>query len=308
MSPHYRRAVASLVALAGLAALAAVARAEASPRIGVIVAISVNTTAEEANEVATGLAAALQSELIVDVISGDEVARRLPDGGLSDVCVLDPACIRTAGDRLGTDQLLILAIVKVGTRLQVDPTVVDVQTGAAVSRPAIQLETGDRAGWALRFRQATREILPDAAVRAAQAADDGQDSAAGLLPDDEPGKPAAAPAPVVTPARDRHLTPASWIAGGIGVACLTGGLVFALKARSGYHDLDDRGCASIACDPADIDRVDRQALYADLLVGAGILASATAGVLFLRSGRAESRSVQIITTPSAVQVSVGGRF
>ena len=54
------------------------------------------------------------------------------------------------GARLATDQLILIVAVKVGDRLQLDPTWADVSSGRTVPRPSIEIG----AGLAARIRRA----------------------------------------------------------------------------------------------------------------------------------------------------------
>jgi hypothetical protein len=91
------------LALAGAAAVALAARparAESPPRVGVIVALTVNVPDEEAVDIAARLGDALRAELVVDVIAGAEVARRLPPSGLPTDCVARPECVGDVARRV----------------------------------------------------------------------------------------------------------------------------------------------------------------------------------------------------------------
>jgi hypothetical protein len=286
-------------------------RADPPPRVGVVAAVTVNVTAEEAAEVASALAEALQEELVVDVIVGEEVSKRLPDGGLSDVCVVDPECVRDLGERLGADQLLVLAIVRVGTHLQIDPTVVDVASGRTASQAPVRLDADADAVTA--FRAIAGRLVAGATKRSAIAETDTADEVAppavtpALVPNDRAGAEGGVSDVVTRGGRDRHMTTGAWVAGGVGAASLIAGVGFAAKARSGFQDLEDKGCDQVACDQGEIDRVSRDALLADVLVGVGLAAGVTAAILYLRSGT-EAKEVRVSASPDGVMFAVGGRF
>jgi len=292
------------------------ARAEQPPRIGIVVAVTVNTTNEEADKVAVAFGAALQQELIVDVVAGAEVARRLPEGLVSDVCVVDPACVRDVGTRLGAERLLILAIVRVGAQLQIDPTVAESATGRAVSRAAIRVADDEDPVEA--FRKVAAQILPDAKARPRETKDAGQADANGsgegsgptIVDRDTAGGGAHGRDNLGVSSRrssGRHMTTGAWIAAGIGVATLAGGIGFGLSARSGHADLEERGCDSTPCDQADIDDVSRRALYADLFTGAAVISSLAAALLYWRSGKA-APPIAVGASDGGLQLSLGGRF
>ncbi|WP_428268285.1 hypothetical protein [Haliangium sp.] len=287
---------AALVALAWPAA----ARAE---RVGVVVVATVNTHGSEADELSDSLGHALRARLDVDVIAGAEVTRRLPPEGMPETCVADAACQRDLARRLEADQLLLLAVVRVGTRVQIDITWVDPASGRTASRDRVRLEDG--AAVAEVFEAAAAALLPDAAPRPEAA------------PAAVVAAPARAPEPPLPPPR-RHLTTGVWIAAGVGVAALATGAVVGGDAWRRYRDLDEDGCGQRPCALADIEAVDDRALAADALVLVGVVAGATAAILYWRSGsareptaaRARPDPVHLSISPRAggLQVGLGGRF
>ena len=240
--------------------------AGAAPRVGVVVSAGVNLEPEEAERIAGALGRALRARLVVDVIAGAEASRRLPAGGVPASCVVEPACVADLAGRLSADELLLLALVKVGTRIQLDATWIEPATGRAVPRPAIELEVGEDP--APRLAAAAPDMLPDAAVR-------------------PPAPPPAEPTRLVEPdrivlePRPRRMTAPAWIAAGAGAAALVGAVGFTIAARGDYQD-----CRSSepACSDAALDSLERKALAADLLWGTAAVGGIAAGVLYWMSG------------------------
>lgn len=283
-----------IAALVGCALLCADAAAQQSGRrIGVVVTLRVNIPAERAAGLADTLAAALVDELPVETISGREVVRRLPAEGLPPDCVSQAPCRLDVGRRLDADELLFVALVRLGQDIQIDVTWADVASGRVASRPAIELGASDD-GRAV-FERAAPDLLPHIAR--------GQPDAPG-------------PSIIVVPAgtavdRGRRVTPGTWIAAGIGAAALVGGTVFALSAQRKYGSLEDMSCRTVMCPAADIDRVKTHALAADVLFATAAASGVVGLVLYLRSEGSGSDAPLPVTVDvgeQAVSLSVGGAF
>jgi hypothetical protein len=308
--PDHRRArpiarLAALVALLGIWLMPPAARAE---RVGVVVAAAVNTHRGEDERLATELGRALREQLDIDVVAGSEAERRLPSGGVPDTCVVDSACQRDVAGRLAADQLLILAVVRVGARVQIDTTWVDATTGRTASRTRILIHDNGKPARTV-FAGAAFELLPDAALRIGEAGRPGRGG----------GSDAAGAALSQTaPRPSRRLTPGVWVAGGISAGALLAGGIVAIDAVRRHRDLDARGCDDMTCPRADIDAVDTRARLADALFGVGLVAGVTAGVLYWRSSRTEpahaARSgspgmhMDVTATRHGLAITWGGHF
>jgi hypothetical protein len=258
-----------------LVCLAAAPAQGAQPtRVGVVIAVAVDD-AGEAEALAAILGRALRERLAVDTVAGAEVARRLPEGVPPD-CVARSGCVRDVARRLDADELLFLVVVRVGRRVQIDPTWVDVDTGASNARAALHLEDGGRDPAAV-FADAAPALLPDG----------------NLI--------------VATRGHGRHVDARTWIAGGVAAAALAGGVGFALAARDTRSGLDADGCRERACDPARLDRLDRQTLTADLLFGAAAVAGASA-VYFYLTSETEGLPVGVAPTSGGAVMTLAGSF
>lgn len=274
------------------------ARADQLPRVGVAVATQVNVAPAEAQAMSEALGKALHRKLMVDVIAGAEAARRLPEQGIADRCVVDKACIADVAQRLSADQILFLVVVKVGGRIQVDSTWADPASGRTVSRAAVVIEGGQDAEE--RFAAAASNLMPDAALRPPPPPEAPQPAGAVTAP--EPDGPT-----LVARARPRRMTTGAWVAAGIGGAALAGAVTFTLSTRKDYNDCD----AGRDCSDDQLDAIDRKALAADLLWGGAIVSGAAAAFLYWRSG-GQIEQVPAGTTiglrpgPGAIGLAVGG--
>ena len=285
----------ALIAVAAIGLGAPAARAEPIPRVGVAVATEVNLAPAEAEKISEALGKALHAKLMVDVIAGAEAARRLPEEGVADNCVVDKACMADIAQRLSADQILFLVVVKVGSRVQVDSTWADPATGKTVSRQAVVIEGGQDAEE--RFAAAATNLMPDAALRPA--------------PPPEPKQPEAVVAPpegatLVTRQRPRRMTTGAWVAAGIGGAALAGAVTFTLLTRSDYKD-----CESSSCSDDRLDSIDRKALTADLLWGGALVSGAAAAFLYWKSGGQLEQvpaegTIGLRPGPGAIGLAVGG--
>jgi hypothetical protein len=280
------------------AALLPEAAAQSPRRIGVVVTTAVNLDESEADELTAALGQALEQSLGVVVTAGAETRRRLPLGGLPAGCVGEAACRTDLGERLDADELLMAVVARVGERVQIDITWVDVASGKVASRPAIVLEGGaDRTAM---LRGAGQALLPH--IQPVPAAG-------------EPPKRDTPPA-IEPPARrsERHMTTGAWIAGGLGVIALGGALGLGYRSM----DLHDKDRA------ADRDTLRTNNTIADGLGVVGVVAGVTAVVLYLSSeepvappSSAGERAaaprpgrpvVGLGAAPGGIQISVGGSF
>ena len=255
----------AMTAVAQPAAPLAPAEKASDVRVGIVVELTVNVSPERAEQLAAALADALHRELEVDAVGGGDVSRRLPEGGVPEECLASKDCISDLARRLDCNQLLFLAVVQVGADIQIDSSWVDIASGEVTSRPRIDLLADARAGEV--FSAAATRLLPHARKR-----------------------PLAV---VVTPGEPRptgpehHLTTGVWIAAGAGTVALVGGVVFGLKARSGFQRCQT-DAANCELTQEERDRIDRNALFADLLLGGAVAGLATATILYLRSDRRET--------------------
>ena len=264
--------------------IAATARgAIAEPhRVGVIPSVEVNVDSRRAEALTGTLADALRDKLIIDSIGGADVMRRLPDAGLPDDCVAQPACIAQIGARLEVDQLLFLVIVQVGHTIQIDSTWADVATGKTVARPMIKLDDDARA--AKVFGDAAIKLLPDAPLRPTSK----------TVVIREGGGPQTTP---------REMTTFTWTTGGVAVGAIGGALVLGALTRNAYNDCKD---PLHACSDDQISSIHTRAIVADSIGVLGVAAAIATGVLYWRSG---GEVISVAPAPGGgAAVTFGGRF
>lgn len=294
------------ITLALVFVCASKAHAQRPKRVGVVVTVLVNLTDAEGRKISDELGAALGNEFSVDVISGMETERRLPEGGVPDECVADVACRNDLGRRLDADELLMLVLLRLGDEIQIDTTWAQVASGDTASRPKVVVKPGDERSDV--FRQAAPRLLPHV-----------------VKPEVEKPRPeiivvpqqtqpvTQAPIPIQPPPGDKDVPLASWIAGTVSVAALVGGTITALSAREKFQALEDEGCRSMSCGDEAIEDVDRRALAADILFGVSGAAAATALIVYIASSGPESRAqsaqrIELRPGPGSVGLALGGEF
>lgn len=301
MHKHRVHSVSLALAAVLWAALLPEAAAQSPRRIGIVVTTAVNLEESEADELTAALGLALEQSLGVVVTAGAETRRRLPLEGLPAGCVGEAACRADLGERLDADELLMTVAARVGGRVQMDITWVDVASGKVASRPAIVLEgEADRAAV---LRGAGPILLPH------------------IQPVPSPGKPRQGePAPALTssppPRRsERHMTTGTWIAGGVSAVALAGALGLAYRS----YTLDEQGCSDDCEDARTTLRTNNT--LADGLGVVSAVAGITALVLYLsseepaapageRAGQARPGRpvVGLGAAPGGIQISIGGAF
>lgn len=289
------RSYLELTLIAALVGLSAPAMA-APPRVGVVVSTGVNLTEEARVDLSARVGEALSRELVVDVTAGREVARRLEPNAPGPECYLDRTCQAGVAARLDVEQLLVLLATRIGTRLQIEPTWIEVASGRAVVRDAIVTDSV-KEDLSEALRAAASRLLPEAELRP---------------------RPEAAPAPAVvtsvpstataTVARPSGPPLASWVALGAGGVALAVGVGFGISAKQGYDDLEADGCGVVRCADDRIDAVDDRALVADVMYGVAGAAVVTGLVLWWLDAPAPV-TVGAAPTPNGGSVAfVGGRF
>ena len=101
------------------------------------------------------------------------------------------------------------------------------------------------------------------------------------------------PAPVLVVTREARLPDrtgpplATWVTGGVGVAALGAGIGLAVAAGNTDAGLERDGCAARACDPARVDRLEREVLAADALFATAAISAAAALVVWWLDGGGE---------------------
>ena len=308
---HGRHLRAGVVAAAALGALAPAAHAQSRvARVGVVVAVHVNMSEDEAQALGEEIGAGLRDALVVDVVAGAQAARRLPPKGVGELCVARPECVKDTASRLDAEHLLFLVVVRLGKRVQVEPTWTDATGAQTASRDTIVLDAG--AAPREVFAGAATRLLPGIAVRTQTGPATEPTTGTTETPATGPstGGDIVAPGPTPEPRRRIHL--GTWIAGGVALAALGGGIAFGLAAKSAESKLDDDGCGTdVVCSDSRIDSVERKALVADVFYGTALVAAGAAVFIQLKWGtRAEPAPISLTPTSdgTGAALQVGGRF
>ncbi len=305
---HLRALIAGAAALV-VAAPAARAQPKRVSRVGVVVAVHVNMSDDDAQSLGDQIGEGLRDALVIDVVAGAQAARRLPPKGVGELCMARPECVKDTSQRLDADQLLFLTVVKLGKRIQVEPTWTDATGSQTASRDTVVLDAGASARDT--FAGAATRLLPDIAVRSKTA------------PVEEPAPPTTSetpPAPSTiggelavaspAPAPRRRIHLGTWIAGGVALGALAGGVAFGLAAQSAKNDLEEEGCGErVECDDSRVDSLEKKMLAADILYATAALSAGAAVFIQLRWGRrAEPAPVSVAPTPGGAALLLRGAF
>lgn len=278
-----------------LALLAIVAGASPPARIAVVPALTVNLEPQEARAISAELARALGARLAVVAVSGDLAEGRLPTGRLPDGCAATPACTDEVARYIGVDGLLLLVVVRLGDATQIEATWAARGGARSEVRDKLVLGPGDVLAELVAAR--AEALLPGVPIRA---------------PGDAPPEPA--PAPVARlelsadpPEATRPNYLPAWIAAGVAAASVGTGVALGLMASSRAHELERDGCdqPGSGCAPERVDALAREALFADVFYGVGVVATAAAVWLALDAPR-----LRVAAGPvdGGAAVSLGGRF
>lgn len=310
-----RRAARSVVGTL-LLGLAAPSSAWASPtRVALVVHPVVNVPEAESKAIALELATALRARFDAEIIAGDPVRNKLP-ARVPEDCVSDAACIGEVGDRVGADQLLFLVMVRVGTKVQIDATWAEIQTGRALPRDPVELNDAGPSRASV-LGEVAGSMIPRGSVPlrgvAAGGGSGGGGGEAGLPTKAETTLPVG---PTSDPWRagkttDQDLDFVAWGFAGLSAASLGVGVALVLGGLADYNEQIEQGCPERAeIRGSCVDVIDRFATRSNianmLLVGAG-LAAATSVALFA-VGASDDGALSAVVGPDGVGLSYGGRF
>ncbi|ACY18274.1 hypothetical protein [Haliangium ochraceum] len=263
---------------------------EAAPRVGIVVSFDINIAKDEQRRLAVEIGEALEEYYEIELLSGNEVERRMPQHGVTEECVGSAECRFDLAGRIDADEVLFLTTLKVGSQVQIDPTWYQRETGITLARSAIRMGVGEDHTREL-FASAAPELLPQetrAKVRSAMMHDDHQVPDAALMVGE-------------TYETERRFTPATWIASGISVAALAAGGAFAFAARDRYNDCQEQPCVE-----SDRTTLRRRTRAADTLFSVAAV-SAVSATFFYFNSREERRTATptVIYDPSAQTVGLG---
>ena len=258
-------------------------------QVGVVLVEVEDISSKEALDISSKLGAALQRELLVDVVAGEDAARRL-SFEISDECVASASCVEQVSTALGVEQVLFLVVVRISDSIQLNATWTDFRSDQIATRSPIIIKVGN--DMKPIFAAAATALLPNAPRRPA-AKDVQQDR-----PPDRPISISDNKPPSETPARGRRITLGSAIVASVGAVALAGGTWLGITALSDKRDLEEE-CRFSGCYDSDaIDSVKTKAILSDVLLAAAAGAGIAAGVLYLRSGQREPDGVGLTVTPS----------
>lgn len=279
-------------------------------RVAVVVVTALGVAPDEAQAMGARLGEAVGQTLQVEIVPDDALRAELDEPALQ-TCVANPGCVQRASEILGASEILFLAIVRIGERVQMNITWADGSSGVTDSRDPVRIEQTDleqpdreRA----IFAQAASRLVPDARRRP-----DAPDPLAPVV------KPVVEPAvtrtesPISKPG-PRRFTPGVWITGGVAVTALAGGATFGFLAQRTDRALARDGCDEMECGDreARVDRLEFRSAVADTLFVTAAVAGAAAAFLYWRSGGDPEKpgppSVSVGATPNGAQVILSGSF
>lgn len=258
--------------------------ASAEPTLALVTHPVVNVPEEESTRLASDIAQVLAKRYSARVLAGADVNSKLPKD-LPDDCVAQSSCTRDLGKKLGADQLLFLVMVRVGNKVQIDSTWVDVGVDRSSTRDPISLEPDPT-----RRQEVLRETAPSLIPRGALVARwDRPDAAGGNLDQTEMSQR------VDRTGRDRgdvvdawavdrsakkgHVSAGVWIAGGVSAAALVTGVAMIIGARTDYNNMIELNCATNSR-PCELDgslgRYGTMSAVSSFLLTGAALAAATA--------------------------------
>lgn len=296
MSDRRLHPLIAAAAVALVAALPGRASADSAPRIGIAVAVKVNLNKAEVEELSAAFGRALHQRLVVDVVAGGEASRRLPTDGVSESCVVEPACVKDTAQRLTADQILFLVAVRVGNRIQVDSTWMDPVSGKSASRPKVVMVKLKEAEE--RFADSASLILPEAEVRPIPIKASAEDEQGGSM--------------MVRQTR-RHVTTGAWISAGVGAAALGPAVGFWLATRRQYSECERRPVERL-CNQSERDAISRNGIISDVSFGVAVASAVVFGVLVWQSGGeleripAAARALRLEVDEQGAFLAVEGRL
>lgn len=301
-------------------------------RVGVVVVASINIDQATSLDISDALGTALEQTLHIEAVAGGKATARLSKeilDILADDCMVNKSCIRAVGAALGVQELLFLVVVRVANQVQVNATWADVESAATKSRERISLSRSvvDERSPELRqaFVKAATSLVPNAKPKPATAPDPvepirGNSDTPVLPPPDQGGTTPGGQAPGAgaTTGTDtgasggRKIPMGTWIAGGISVAALAGGIGYGISAVSYRNDLNDTCKGNNSCTPEQVDTLESKVNRADILYGISAVAAITAGVIYYLAKDERDSNTPVAIEPTLGSGSAGilvhGRF
>ncbi|GAB4516455.1 MAG: hypothetical protein Tsb0020_35120 [Haliangiales bacterium] len=308
------------------------ARTAPLPRVGVVVALDVNTTKAERNRIARAVGDALATAHPVEVTAGWDVERRLQSSEIPRSCIGSPRCMDDLAARLEADELLMLVIVQVGGDVQIEPTWYQVANRRMMSRSAIMFDAAakdlgavfgpiasglrpdlePRAGEPTAMTSQPSQPSQPSKTRVATSATSGAGAATSANAGqsvDTAGQGGSTTETFVEPddpsQSGRYMTTGTLIATGIAATALAAGIGTTVAT-----DIRYRRCTDGVCEGDERRTLRRHAVAADVLVGVAAVSTITAAVLYWRSAPSDSSGTEVLvtTSPHSAGFMVKGRF
>jgi TolB-like protein len=241
----------------------------------------------------------------VDVVSKGDIAAMIGFEKEKQIlgCSDDSKCLAEIGGALGVDYMLTGQVGLIGTRYRISLLLVDSKRAKVAGRSARFCDRNEDA-----LAQAAQETVAE--LLAAIPRPEGAPAAAGAA------ARSAAPPVAVAPASQTVVKKAgpdrtgAWIALGASGACLLGGVILGLSAKSQYDDLSakvgDPNYPSIWL--AESKKIERTAKAADGLYLLGVVGAGIGTWLWLSAGSSDGVAVAPVATGEQLGLVASGRF
>ena len=243
----------------------------------------------------------------VDVVSKGDIAAMIGFEKEKQIlgCSDDSKCLAEIGGALGVDYMLTGQVGLIGSRYRISLLLVDSKKAKVAARSARFCDRNEDA-LAQAAQETVTELLagiprPEAAPAAVAAAAPKQAA-----------PPAAVAAPPVSQAvvKKGPNRTGAWIAFGVSGACVLGGVLLGLSAKSQYDDL-----AALQGDPNyptiwlnESKNIERTAKAADGLYLLGVIGAGVGTWLWLSAGSSDGVAVAPVATGEQLGLVASGRF
>ncbi|HEY6106532.1 MAG TPA: hypothetical protein VIV59_11150, partial [Anaeromyxobacteraceae bacterium] len=292
----------AILLLAAAPPLAARAAGPAKIKVAVMDVKNVQGVPEGTATILTDIVVSEVAKTRVDVISKNDIAAMVGFEKEKQIlgCSDDSKCLAEIGGALGVDYMLTGQVGLIGTRYRISLLLVDSKKARVAARSARFCDRNEDA-----LAQAAQETVAE--LMAAVPRPEGGAAAAGAAAAAKP----AAPAPRPAPAQATAVPPASqtvvkkgpnrtgaWIAFGASGACLLGGVLLGLSAKSQYDSLSARqGDPSYpAIWQDESKKIERTAKAADAFYALAVVGTGIGTWLWLSAGSGDGVAVAPVAT------------
>jgi TolB-like protein len=251
----------------------------------------------------------------VDVVSKGDIAAMIGFEKEKQIlgCSDDSKCLAEIGGALGVDYMLTGQVGLIGSRYRISLLLVDSKKAKVAARSARFCDRNEDA-LAQAAQETVAELLaaiprPEGAPAAAAAAPPKPAAAAPKPAAAPPAAVAAAPVSQMVVKRGPNRTGA-WIAIGASGACVLGGVLLGLSAKSQYNDLSaqqgDPNYATIWLNESR--KIERTAKAADGFYLLGVIGAGVGTWLWLSAGSSDGVAVVPVATGDQLGLVAAGRF